>query len=359
MTNDYYPANFEWRGMLVENVGVRSRCRGSRSPVKPNLKIDFDRYEPNQKFLGLKSTTLKANNQDASMVRERVTMKLFVQMGIPAPLETYARVFVNGQYFGLYNLIETIDKDFLRRTLGEEDGYLYEWQPRYDGAGYYFESLGNDAASYAPVHFDPLTHEKNPDPQPLVDMVRAINESPDAGFETEVSRYVDLRQSVTHLAVESYMAEFDGIRGDTFGMNNFSVYRRVGTTSHLFLPWDKDGTFSHPARDVMQGVERNVLARRALALPHLRQLYLDSLLKAASLMGASGGVMEQTINRLYDQMAVDARRDPFKQCSAAGVQHACGAAEFEKDIDYVRLFAQTHSGYVNQQFYALGAGGIR
>ena len=53
-TNTYYPADLVWNGQTVRNVGIRSRGRGSRNEHKPGLKIDFDRYSANQKFLGLK-----------------------------------------------------------------------------------------------------------------------------------------------------------------------------------------------------------------------------------------------------------------------------------------------------------------
>src|SRR6266851_1503612 len=59
LENTYYPADFHvkfgGRDILVPDVGIRSRGHGSRSPIKPNLRIDFNRYEPGQKFVGLGS----------------------------------------------------------------------------------------------------------------------------------------------------------------------------------------------------------------------------------------------------------------------------------------------------------------
>ena len=54
LDNTYYPADFKWNGQTVRNIGVRSRGTGSRSGVKPGLRVDFDRYTTDQKFLGLK-----------------------------------------------------------------------------------------------------------------------------------------------------------------------------------------------------------------------------------------------------------------------------------------------------------------
>ena len=54
-TNAYYPADLAWNGQTVRNVGIRSRGRGSRSGTKPGLRVDFNRYASDQRFLGLKS----------------------------------------------------------------------------------------------------------------------------------------------------------------------------------------------------------------------------------------------------------------------------------------------------------------
>jgi len=42
LDNTYYPCDFKWNGQTVRNIGIRSRGTGSRSSVKPGLRIDFD-----------------------------------------------------------------------------------------------------------------------------------------------------------------------------------------------------------------------------------------------------------------------------------------------------------------------------
>src|SRR5260221_10769366 len=51
LDNTYYPTDFRWRDQTLRNVGIRSRGTGSRSGVKPGLRVDFDRYTTNQTFL--------------------------------------------------------------------------------------------------------------------------------------------------------------------------------------------------------------------------------------------------------------------------------------------------------------------
>ena len=53
-SNTYYAAYFIWRDRVVKNVGIRSRGTGSRSGSKPGLRVDFNRFDESQHFLGLK-----------------------------------------------------------------------------------------------------------------------------------------------------------------------------------------------------------------------------------------------------------------------------------------------------------------
>src|SRR4026207_666159 len=70
LDNTVYPCDFQSNNQTVRNVGIRSRGTGSRSGIKPGLRVDFDYYSTNQKFLGLKSVILRNNTQDSTNMRE-------------------------------------------------------------------------------------------------------------------------------------------------------------------------------------------------------------------------------------------------------------------------------------------------
>ena len=113
-----YPADLVWNGQTVRNVGIRSRGRGSRNAHKPGLKVDFDEYSADQKFLGLKSLVLDNLTQDPSGIHETVAMEFLARLGIPAPREAHVKLYVRGEYIGLYALVEAVDKDMLARVYG-------------------------------------------------------------------------------------------------------------------------------------------------------------------------------------------------------------------------------------------------
>ncbi len=353
LLDTYYPAKLVWNGLELDRVGIRSRGSGSRSPYKPNLLVSFNRYESSQKPFGLASVVLKANNQDASLLREVLAMKLFRRMGLPAPLEAPARLYVNGEFFGAYTLVESIDEAFLMRNFGEDSGYLYDWQEDRTN-GYRFEYLGPDPALYVPRLWDPKTRKSNPDAATIEAMVRAVNQAPDGEFVRAVSRHIDLNQFVLYLATENFLADFDGFLGRPFGMNNMYWYRFAGGDGFVLIPWDKDGTFGWPETSVFDAVDDNVLSRRVLQDPELRRLYLEAVVKVAELAGGPGGWLGQELERLYEQVRETAHADPHKQCAVDGTLVACTGEDFERDMEWLREFVRARSAFVQAEATAAG-----
>jgi len=307
----YYPADFRWRDQVSRGIGIRSRGFGTRSPIKPSLRVDFNRFSPDQEFLGLKSVVLKNNVSDPSNMHERLSMLLMRRMGIPASREAHARLFVNGEYYGVYNLVESVDKHFLKRVFGENDGYLfgYTWAFRY-----FFGDLGADPAAYVPIPFEPETREDDPEPQAIVELVRTINQS--TNFAADITTYLDIKQFVRHIAVETFLADRDDFLGD-FGMANFYLYRPAERRQFSLIAWDKSEAFSSPLFDIYQHVFENQLASRALAIPELRALYLDTLLECVKSINEPGttdprGWLDREIDRENAQIRDAVFTDPVK-----------------------------------------------
>ena len=65
--DDYYKASMSWRGITVDEIGVRQRGTASRSGVKPYIGIDFKRYRSAQRFLGLTGLRLKKDRKSTRL----------------------------------------------------------------------------------------------------------------------------------------------------------------------------------------------------------------------------------------------------------------------------------------------------
>jgi hypothetical protein len=202
-------------------------------------------------------------------------------MGIAAPREAHARLFVNNEYIGLYAIVESIDKRFLERVFGEDDGYLYEydWSEPYG-----FEYRGDELETYAEF-FAAQTHETDSMSArygTIRDMAWAFSESSGGQFAAAAGAFLDLAQFMTYVAIENFFAERDGLVGE-WGMNNFYLYRFENSTRHQFIPWDKDVAYREIEHNIWFNIDTNVIASRASREPPFRQAYLDALRRCAEL----------------------------------------------------------------------------
>lgn len=350
LEDTYYRCEVTWRGMVLPNAGIRSRGTGSRTPYKPALGIDFSKFNAPQRFLGLKSIVLRNFSQDPSFLRERLAQKVFRRMGLPYSRTVHARVTVNGEYAGLYLAVEPIDKRYLLTRFGEDTGYLYEVN---GGTGYQFEYLGDDPALYAPGRFEPKTHEDAPEVEKLVEWIRTMNQVPDDEFAAAMARYLDLGAFVTHVAVDQFLSDWDSILADA-GMTNVYLYRRMADQRWIFLTWDKDFSLSTPDRSVWAGSGRNVLMRRALAIPEMQRRFLEAVWQAAEIAGSGGSWLEAEMDRGLEQIRPAALDDPNKVCTFEGVILRCGNQEFLASVDYLRGVIRTRTQPVLDEARAAG-----
>ena len=308
--NTYYTADLLWRNIRVRNVGIRSRGAGSRNPIKPGYRVDMARYTTGQTFVGLSTIILDNIWQDPSLLRERLAFTMFEKAGLPAPRESFCRLFVNNEYQGLYAITEEIDGDFAKRVTAQTDGTVFEY---HWNAGSYFraEDLGTVAA-YKP-RFEARTHVLDADStlyNPIVTLFREVNGPDDAVWQSRVEQYIDLTQFMMQVAVEEFIAENDGVLGYA-GMNNFYMYRDQGSTKHRLFVWDKDQAFLSIDGSVKR-TDDNVIFRRAMTIPDLREVYFLTLEQCARI-AAQDDFLALEIDRLVSVIFDAARSDPKKQ----------------------------------------------
>jgi spore coat protein CotH len=334
LENTYYTADLNWRNLRVRNIGVRSRGSASRSSTKPGLQIDFDRYVGGQQFLGLRSLVLDNLWQDPSMIREHVAMAFYAKMGQPAPRESFCRLFINEEYYGIYAVVEAITPELVARTSNEESAYLFEY--KYLGP-YHFEYLGDDLAPYKTL-FEPRAHALESDAvlyAPIRDLIREVNEPDDAVWRERVEKHVDLTQFVTYVAIETFLAEPDGVLGFG-GMANFYLARSGPSTEHRLIPWDKDLSFSDARLPLFVNADENVLFRRAMGFPDLRTTYLDVLAASARAAFSRGWLYGEIVRRAA-LIAPELTEDPRKPYSNEEVAAA---------VESLKQFARQRSFYV-------------
>lgn len=325
--NTYYPAEVTWNGQTATNIGIRSRGLGSRSATKPGLRLDFDRYSPNQTFLGLKSLVLDNLTQDASGIHESVSAAFYARLGIPVSREIHTRLYINNEYAGLYAIVESVDKDMLARVFGaigedtQNDGFLFEYNWEDDWRLTY---LGSNLDPYK-LRFSASTHESDTDEQkfrPIETLVRRINESSTAGLPGEIGGLFDLPGFIRFVAAQNFLAETDGFLG-AFGLNNFYLYRLENRELHVLISWDSDNTFYSPVLSINEGWSGNPLMEKLMSLTEYNQLYKDEIARAAQLAERDDWLNTEIIKHVQ-RIDTAMKEDPAKPWSNSAYEGEAG-----------------------------------
>jgi len=347
--NTYYPADMTWNGVTVYNIGIRSRGLGSRSSTKPGLRVDFDRYNNGQQFLGLKSFVLDNLTQDRTGIKETVAMRFFTRIGIRAPRETHARLYVNGAYAGLYGLVESVDKTMMGRVFGsigdnvQNDGYLFEYNYVL-GSPWRFGYEGSALTPYK-ARFDIKTNESHAESAiwgPIEELVRLANDTPSTTFEQTVGPRLDLGAFVRYIAAQNFISQEDGFNGYD-GMNNFYFYRLENSPSHVFIAWDEDVAFLQPDFGITTRNEENVLTRKTLELPAYQSQYFSVLSEAAT--SASDWLrpeMQRQFDMIHNAMIEDTLK-PYTNAEYAADRETLLAFP-DARITYVRCEVAKQTG---------------
>ena len=127
----YCECGVEIGGKQLSRIGIKPR--GNTGYVtgigngRYSFRLKFNKYKKGQKLNGLDELDLNNMSYDPSYVREYVAYALFsLDKGIQAPLASFAKLYINDEYYGLYLMTESLDESFLKRAFGEADGNLYE-----------------------------------------------------------------------------------------------------------------------------------------------------------------------------------------------------------------------------------------
>jgi hypothetical protein len=226
----YFPADITVNGETVKRAGLRTKgLVGSINPSRPSLKIKFDEFVDGQRLEGIRRMTLNNNSQDSSRIRQCLAYHTFARVGLPAPRCSFAKVWVNDQYLGIYSHVEPIKKPFLRRVFGNDSGNLYEGQ-------------GADFREGMEERFQRKTNEQINDLTDVRRVVEALKTTDDKLLQA-LAPIVDLDAFFQFWAMETLISHWDGYTNTT---NNFYMYHNPKTDKFEFIPWGTDGSFQTP-----------------------------------------------------------------------------------------------------------------
>lgn len=236
-----YPAMFIYDNEdTLHTVGMRLKGNTSRAAQKKGFRIDFDQFSQ-QTFQGLKKFNINGNHNDPSMSREYLAAHAMNQAYNPSIRGNLIRLYINGEYWGVRNNSEFIDKTFVQSRFGDNTGNLYKcsWpcDLTWKGAN---QQTYKDMMNGGERAYDLKTNETADDYTDLVNFINAINNSPTDSFIPRMERMFDVQAYLKTLAMEVLVGHWDNYFANK---NNYWLYHNMKTGKFVYLPYDMDNTW--------------------------------------------------------------------------------------------------------------------
>lgn len=221
----YIPIELETAGKVWTNVEMRIRGDDSRKYPKKSLKIKFN----DDPFInGRDKINFNAEYTDPTLMRQYMASYLFRKSGHPCFKAEHARLYLNGEYLGIYLMVENMDKDFLMGNDLDPLGNLYKATK--DGACLsYFDDVENVWEKKTNQHKDWN------DIKILIDSLEKVPESMYYEFFRDNFFYDKM---INILAMNMLLSN-----GSTYYHNYYMYHDIYNNGKWLMMPWDLDKTF--------------------------------------------------------------------------------------------------------------------
>ena len=221
---------------IIDSVGFRLRGNTSRNAQKKSFKLDFNHFISGRDFYDVEKINLNGEHNDPSIVRSKLCWDFYQEIGVPSTRASHTKVFINGEYYGLYISVEHIDDTFLKRNYEDDSGNL--WKCIWPADLTY---RGDNPEDYYPYYDDTRpyelkTNKEEYDYSKLARLIRIINQVPDS-----LELVLSIKETLQYFAVNILTGSWDDYR---FLRNNFYLYHNPSDDLIHWIPYDYDNSFS-------------------------------------------------------------------------------------------------------------------
>ncbi len=234
-----------WIGCVADSNLANPSGEKTCTKLSVKLKINWDGSDA--EFFGQRRLQFHSMNLDPSQLHDRLGYWLFREMGVSAPRAVHSRLLVNGEYVGLFLLVEQIDKRFVGANFNDDDGNLYKevWPTNADG------TAQNDSAYQDALR---TNEDSNPSFGIIGGFAEAIAAADEETAVDVLEQWTDVDEALRLLVVDRTIRNDDGIfHWYCFALcapHNFYWYEDPGDEKLHLIPWDLDHAFVNIESDI-------------------------------------------------------------------------------------------------------------
>lgn len=358
-TDQYLKIDIDFNGELYSNVGIKVKGNSSfnnPSQKKP-FKLDFNEFISGQDIHGLKKLNFNNSFKDPSFMREKLVNDFLIGHGIPAPRTTYCNVYMNGQLWGLYSILEDVDDEFCMHWFNSNDGNLFKGDPHGD-----LRWKGSATQSLYETEYELKNNSTTNNWSDLISMIDVINNTPSANLPAALEPVFNTQGFVRQWAALNMFSSLDSYIGSG---HNYYIYHDTVSTKFQWIAWNNNETFGSFKMNLTTSQLKNLdiyylsnptsrpLCNYMLNNSFYKRLYTDAYCE-----------MKQDLTNTYFDPRIDSIKNKIQSSVYADPKKFYSNAQFDSSFNYdlnlsgptgvtafgLKSFIATRSAAINTSF---------
>ena len=240
------PASVTFNGATLDSVGVRYKGNSTfclptqQNNVKVPYNLDMNYWISGQKLMDYNKVKLANAWLDPTYCKEYIASRIYRKY-LPTPEINLISLHSQGNYTGLYVNTESINKQFLEKHFGEDEGVLFKC----DGAGVFCDENGNGTEGGTPSlahlgsdstsYYDSYTIKSEHGWEELMNLISTLEFTPE-----NIEDVINMDRVMWAMAVNTVTNNLDTYNG--YYVHNYYLYQDVEGRFQM-IPWDLDNTF--------------------------------------------------------------------------------------------------------------------
>ena len=296
-TENYVRGTLSYDGNFYDSIGARFKGQTSYTRIVDEEKLSFavslDEYIDGQDIEGYNNFNFNNAFMDPSFMRE-VLYNNLNRRNIPGARSNFIKLYINGEYWGIYDNVQQINKDFTKEWFLTNNGSLWRAdgpQPEITtksveerlpgGGGNWGDGtaalnyLGDSLSEYQKYYTLKSSEQENPW-ELLLNLVDVLNNTPSEDLIDSISPILNIDRTLWFLAHETVFSDDDSyiLKG------KMDYYLYFEPETNQFIPLEFDGNSAMQITRVSwspffnEDKENYPLMNKLYLIPELRQRYL-------------------------------------------------------------------------------------
>ena len=240
------PASITFNGATLDSVGVRYKGNSTfclptqQNNVKVPYNLDMNYWISGQKLMDYNKVKLANAWLDPTYCKEYIASRIYRKY-LPTPEINLIALNSQGNYTGLYVNTESINKQFLEKHFGEDEGVLFKC----DGAGVFCDENGNGTEGGTPSlahlgsdstsYYDSYTIKSEHGWEELMNLISTLEFTPN-----NIEDVINMDRVMWAMAVNTVTNNLDTYNG--YYVHNYYLYQDLEGRFQI-IPWDLDNAF--------------------------------------------------------------------------------------------------------------------